>query len=64
MKRENGEEQKIRVMTVFYERLTPDEEEALCDAVESVICPDNSDESEHDCRLHTITWKDVVEPEG
>lgn len=64
MKSESGEEKpRTRVMTVFYERLTDDEEIALCNAVEDLICKGNVMVEDHDCRLHMITWKDLVEEE-
>lgn len=51
----------VRKMVIYYEGLSDEEEEALSDAVESVICPGNSDESEHDCRLHAILWSSLDE---
>ncbi|HEX7764243.1 MAG TPA: hypothetical protein VF433_11620 [Cellvibrio sp.] len=64
-KSDNGEEKPVtRVMTVYYERLSDEEEEALMEAVESITCLGNSDEEEHDCRLHCIVWNDLVEEEG
>lgn len=51
------------MMTVYYERLTKEEEIALSEAIESVTCPKNSDVCEHDCRLHAITWQNVKEEE-
>ena len=46
-------------MVVYYEGLSDAEEELLSEAVEKVICPDNSDESEHNCRLSAILWANV-----
>lgn len=64
LKSENGGgKSKVRVMKVYYERLTDQEEIALSEAVEKITCPENSDECEHDCRLHFITWQNVVEEE-
>lgn len=50
----------VRKMVVYYEGLSDEEEEALSAAIESIICPGNSDESpEHECRLHAILWSNV-----
>lgn len=64
MKKESGEEKSTpRMMTVYYERLSSKEEDALMEAVEAVICPENSDDGEHDCRLHCMIFNDLVEEE-
>lgn len=49
----------LRKMVVYYEGLSDAEEEALSDAIESVLCPGNNDDSEHNCRLHAIIWQTI-----